>query len=352
MQTILVTGGAGFVGSHTCFTLLKNNYKVVVIDSLVNSSSISLNRVVDLLKNEIPKIEENLKFVYGDLRNLNFLQKLFKDLTKKNDFIYGVIHFAGLKAVEESTNQPLLYWENNLFGTINLLKTMKLFSCHKIIFSSSATIYSNRISTSLSEDFEINPINPYGNTKFAIERLLEDLFRSSIDTWNICNLRYFNPIGAHPSGMLGEDPLGVPNNIFPLILKVASGEIPKLGIFGNDWSTPDGTCVRDFIHIMDLAEGHVKALKKLLNKESNFINLNLGTGVGTSVLSLVKTFEKANNLNIPYYFTKRREGDLPSVVADNTKSKDQLAWTPKRNIQDMCRDGWRWKKLNPNGFKE
>ena len=294
--------------------------------------------------------KKRIKLFNGDLRNIEYLKKIFSEEFNTGKPITGVIHFAGLKAVSESVQNPLLYWENNLMSTINLLKVMESNECKNIVFSSSATVYGLTNKLNISENAQLKPTNPYGNNKEAIEKLLSDLFFSSSKNWRVANLRYFNPIGAHKSGLIGENPLGIPNNLFPLILKVASKSLPEIKIFGNDWPSSDGTCIRDYIHVMDLAEGHLKTLEYLLNENSQIININLGTGKGTSVLELINTFQQINKVKIPIKFVCRRKGDVFRLVADNSLAKTILNWLPSRNIEDMCADGWKWTLLNPNGY--
>ncbi len=346
MKTIIVTGGMGFIGSHTCLALLKSNYKVIIIDSLINSSLKTLENLKIIIKNEFPNIEDRLRFFKADITNIVQLDKVFKKILDIDKTISAVIHFAGLKSVSESISDPLKYWDTNISGSINLFKIMDKYNCNVIIFSSSATIYSYKSISPLKESYDLDPINPYGKTKLTVENLLRDLYESSTNKWKICNLRYFNPIGAHESGLIGENPKGTPANIFPLILKVASQELSNLKIFGNNYDTKDGTCVRDYIHVMDVAEGHLSALNYVLRNKPQIDNFNLGTGKGTSVLSLVETFQLVNNVKIPYEFTKRRIGDMAHVVADNEKSKIILNWQPKRNIEKMCSDGWKSKINN------
>ena len=277
----------------------------------------------------------------NDTSGDNYFQKQINHLSQSE---------IRLKAVEESINYPLRYFDFNVLSTINLLKIMEKFNCMKIVFSSSATIYGNYCEHfNIKENASINPINPYGETKVVIEKILENLFLSS-NSWSVSILRYFNPIGAHPSGLIGENPLGSPNNIFPIINEVASGVRQNLNIFGNDWDTPDGTGVRDYIHVMDLADGHVLALEYLFENVGEIIKLNLGTGKGTSVLELISVFESVNNLEIPYIFTQRRKGDVSRTVADIKLAKEKLNWLPIRDLKMMCRDGWKWKTLNPNGY--
>ena len=349
MKTILVTGGCGYIGSHTIYHLLKLGYKVVVIDSCINSNPESLSYVLKLLKNHNPTISKNLLFLKGDLRNNKFMKKAF-EIICKNRVIDGVIHFAGLKSVRESFINPLLYWDVNINSTINLLNFMQEFSCRTLIFSSSASIYGNTDSKLIKEASLINPTNPYGTTKAYIEKLLSEIHASS-KGWKIANLRYFNPIGAHRSGEIGEDPLGKPNNIFPIINQVALGERPKLEIYGKDWNTSDGTCVRDYIHVMDVAEGHVLMLEYLFKNDLSFLNLNLGTGKGTSVLELLRIYEEVNSLKLNFEFSDRRVGDVDCLVADNSLAKKILNWQPKLNIEEMCRDGWNWQLKNPLGYE-
>ena len=346
-MSILVTGGAGFIGSHTCFCLLKKGYKIAVLDSFINSNILSLHRVIDLLSDKNPTL---LNIIKGDIRDPNILDDIFLNYKSNNNPITSVIHFAGLKSVKESVINPLRYWDVNVNGAINLLSKMKEYDCHNIVFSSSATIYGKSNQIRISENNQINPTNPYGQTKAAIEQILLDLFSSNKDQWKIANMRYFNPIGAHESGLIGESPLGIPNNIFPFLTKVAYGNLEKLNIFGNNWPTKDGTGVRDYIHVMDLAEGHIAALEHLLSNKSQIINLNLGTGLGTSVLELVRTFEKINKVHIKHAFVSRREGDVASVIADNELAKSVLNWQPKRSLEQMCFDGWNWQCLNPEGY--
>ena len=352
MQRILVTGGAGFIGSHTSLLLLENGYEIVVIDSFVNSSPLALKRVEKILENQNIKVGDKLKIFKGDLRNENDIERVFFNFLREGKTIDAVIHFAGLKSVSESFSNPIKYWDYNLIGTINLLKTMEKFSCFNIVFSSSATIYKPSKNKFLSEDEPISPINPYGATKVAIENFLNDLQKSSNNIWRIAKLRYFNPIGAHHSGLIGESPLGLPNNIYPQLTKVALGEIKELIIYGDDWQTEDGTGVRDFIHVMDLAKGHLLVLEFLDRNPPQVLDLNLGTGNGTSVLELIKIFQEINKVKIPYVIGPRRKGDIDLVVADITRAKYKLNWEPENSIDDMCKDGWNWQLQNPHGFSE
>tara|TARA_Y100000589_G_C27199325_1_gene648725 strand:- start:1100 stop:2152 length:1053 start_codon:yes stop_codon:yes gene_type:complete len=350
MKRIILTGGAGYIGSHTCLSLLKKGYEVFIVDSFINSSPKSIKRLLECLKNEGIDCSNKLQVFKCDLRDKKNLEKVFLEISKEKKPIWGVVHFAGLKSVTQSFSNPFKYWHANVVSSINLFELMAKYNCKTLVFSSSATIYGLNGSLVLNEQSIINPCNPYGTTKYVVEKLLNDIFLSSSQQWRIANLRYFNPIGAHESGMIGENPIGNPNNIFPTLTKVAIGEIEKLMIFGNDWPTHDGTGVRDYIHIMDLAEGHVRTLEYLQANECQLLNLNLGTGKGTSVLDLINKFEKVNNVDISFEFTKRRKGDHGIVIADNSLSKNLLNWSPSRNLDDMCRDGWKWQINNPNGY--
>ena len=350
MKTLLVTGGCGFIGSHTCLSLLERNFNIIVIDSNINSKKISLERIIDIGLLENKEYAKKLTFIKGDIRDFSLLNNIFSNALLNKKPIEGVIHFAGLKAVEESLKDPLLYWDNNLCGSINLFKVMQKYGCQNIVFSSSATLYGNSLKKLIPENEVLKPCNTYGNTKLGIENILKELYVSSGGKWKIANLRYFNPIGAHPSGRIGENPSNLPNNLFPFICRVACGDLKELKIYGKDWDTPDGTCIRDFIHVMDLADAHIAALEYLFKNSPEVLNLNIGTGVGTSVLELVKTFIKVNQIDIPFVFTNRRKGDVKMVVADNKLAMRKLNWSPTRNITDMCLDGWRWQKNNPNGF--
>lgn len=344
MKHILLTGGAGYIGSHTALSLLEKGYKVSIFDSLINSKKETINRIKNLLKIKEPELIQNFKFIEGDLREIESVRKLFNINHKSKSKFDAVIHLAGLKAVGESVSKPLEYWECNVFGTLNLLKIMEENNCKIIIFSSSATIYSQISNKLINENEIIKPQNPYGSTKAAIEQILFEIYKSSIPSWKIINLRYFNPIGAHPSGLIGEEPVGKPNNIFPIILQVAANNSQIFNIYGDDWDTHDGTGVRDYIHIVDLSNGHVRALEFLLENQPQYLSLNLGTGIGTSVLELIKSFEIANKIKIPYNITKRRKGDVGFTVADNSLAKKTLNWEPKKDIKQMCIDGWKWQK--------
>ncbi len=350
MRNILVTGGAGFIGSHTCLALLENGNTVFVIDSFDNSSPKSLQKVIKLHKTKNYNFSNELKVFEGNLCNKEFIRGVFNFAKSINKEINGVIHFAGLKSVANSIIKPISYWRVNVLSTINLLDIMAEYNCENLVFSSSATVYEQKENLLLKEDSKIGPISPYAKTKFAIEMMLKDVFESSSKCWKITSLRYFNPIGAHESGLIGEHPKGIPNNIFPLITNTALGLQKELKIYGNDWPTEDGTAVRDYIHVMDLAESHTKILDYLIPNKSTFFTLNIGTGLGTSVLKLIRTFEQINNVKVRYKFAKRREGDVPFLVADNSLLLSKFNLKPKRGIELMCKDGWKWKKLNPNGY--
>ena len=337
MSYILVTGGLGFIGSHTVVELLLNNYNIIIIDNLVNSSKDVLKKIQNIIN------YKDLLFFNIDIRDTLRLENLFIEYKIKL-----VIHFAALKSVSESIKNPLQYYDCNVNGTINLLNVMKKYDCNKIIFSSSATVYGNNIYPVNEESSIGNGItNPYGKTKHIIEQILQDLYISNND-WSITILRYFNPIGAHPSGLLGENPNDTPNNLFPYLLKVSVGKISSLNIYGNDYDTPDGTCIRDFIHVVDLARGHVKALEQIFNlqKDTKINIYNLGTGKGTSVKELIDTFEKVNNIKLTCKYTTRRDGDLSCVYTDIKKSSTELGWNCIYNIEDMCNHGYNFTKKN------
>ena len=347
MKNILVTGGAGFIGSHTCLTLLEKGFEIFVVDSFINSNKKSLEKLkIILSKSE--KIHSNkINIFNGDIRDEFFLNSIFNIAKKNCKEINGVIHFAGLKSVEESLKEPLRYWDNNVNGTLKLINVMKKHDCRTFVFSSSATIYASS-NKKIKEDFQKKSINPYASTKIVVEQLLNELSTSD-SKWRLCNLRYFNPIGAHASGLIGESPQGKPKNIFPLINLVASKHLSNIHIYGNDWPTKDGTGVRDYIHVMDIAEGHVLALNFLFDNKPQISNINLGTGTGYSVLDLIKTFENVNDIRVPYVFAPKRKGDNPYVVADNSLALSLLNWFPKRTLEEMCRDGWNWHIKNLDG---
>ena len=337
-MSILITGGAGFIGSHTCVEMLNSGYDVVVVDNLDNSSSESLDRVEKITGKKV-------KFYKEDVRNREALRKIFTD-----NSIEAVIHFAGLMAVGESVREPIMYYDNNLINTLVLLETMNEFGVKKIVFSSSATVYGVATEMPLVEGMPLGAINPYGRTKLFIEHILTDLYAADKD-WCVALLRYFNPIGAHKSGLIGEDPKGIPNNLMPYISQVAVGKLDKLHVFGNDYKTIDGTGVRDYIHVVDLALGHVKAIEWVL-KNTGCEPFNLGTGNGTSVLQLRDAFVKATGVDVPYVIDPRRPGDPDEVYANADKAKKVLGWTAKYGIEEMCEDTWRWQKNNPNGFEK
>lgn len=338
-MAILITGGAGYIGSHTCVAMLNAGYDIVVLDNYYNSKPESLRRVRELTGKQFP-------FYECDILDREGLRTVFKE-----NNIEAVIHFAGLKAVGESCQIPLRYFENNVSGTVTLLQAMEEAGCKKIVFSSSATVYGMNNPSPLKEDMPTGGVtNPYGRTKLMIERIMGDLYAAD-NSWGITLLRYFNPIGAHESGMLGEDPNGIPNNLMPYISQVAIGKLPQLSVFGNDYDTPDGTGVRDYIHVVDLAEGHVCAVNKILGADG--LNVyNLGTGVGYSVLDIVKAFEKASGVPVPYKIAPRRSGDIATCYSDPAKAYAELGWKTKRGLEEMCADSWRWQKQNPNGFKD
>ncbi|MBQ9912964.1 MAG: UDP-glucose 4-epimerase GalE [Clostridia bacterium] len=338
-MSILVTGGAGYIGSHTCIELIKAGYDVVVVDNFYNSKREALKRTADISGKPVT-------FYECDIRDGKGLDKIFK--AEKID---AVIHFAGLKAVGESCQKPLEYYDNNIAGTLVLCEVMKNNGCKKIVFSSSATVYGMNNVSPLKESMPTGgTTNPYGTTKFMIEIILSDLFKSDKD-WSICLLRYFNPIGAHESGRIGEDPNGIPNNLMPFITQVAIGKRECLSVFGSDYDTHDGTGVRDYIHVVDLAAGHVKALQRVLSKNGLDV-YNLGTGTGYSVLDVVKAFEKASGVKINYKIVDRRPGDVAVCYSDPSKAYEELGWKAERGIEEMCADSWRWQSQNPNGYPD
>jgi len=344
MARLLLTGGAGFIGSHTALVLLQAGHHLVVLDDFRNSNPEALRRVEQLSGKQIT-------LVAGNLNDPACLERLFKGgpygLGGSFD---AVIHFAGLKAVGESVNHPLLYWQVNLEGTRMLLAAMAAAGCFSLVFSSSATLYGIPNQVPIPESAQIEPINPYGHSKAAAEQLLADLAGSS-SYWRIARLRYFNPVGAHPSGLIGEDPAGIPNNLFPFLSQVAVGKRPELLIFGGDWPTIDGTGVRDYIHVMDLAEGHAAALEVLLAGAPQLLTLNLGSGEGHSVLQVLNGFEQACGRELPYRIVDRRPGDAAITVADPSLAKALLGWSTKRNLAQICADGWAWQAANPNGYR-
>ncbi len=340
MSKILVTGGAGFIGSHTCVELLNAGYEIVVVDNLYNSSEKSLDRVRELTG-------KDFAFYPFDIRDKENMQKIFDDHK-----IDACIHFAGLKAVGESCQKPLEYYDNNIGGTLALCEVMKNNGCKKIVFSSSATVYGTDNVSPLKESMKTGgTTNPYGTTKYMIEIILDDFHKGDSD-WAVTLLRYFNPIGAHKSGRIGENPNGIPNNLMPYITQVAVGKLPCLNVFGDDYNTPDGTGVRDYIHVVDLALGHVKAVEKILKDEPKVNVYNLGTGNGYSVLDIVKAFEQASGQKINYKIAPRRPGDLDTCYSDASKALNELGWKAERDLLEMCEDSWRWQSNNPNGFED
>lgn len=338
-MAILVTGGAGYIGSHTCVELLENGYEVVILDNLVNASPKVVDRIEELSGKKVT-------FYKGDIRDRDCLNKLFEE--QKID---SVIHFAGLKAVGESVAKPWEYYENNISGSLVLFDVMRQHGCKSIIFSSSATVYGNPAQIPITEDCPKGTCtNPYGWTKWMLEQILTDLHTADLE-WNVVLLRYFNPIGAHKSGRIGENPNGIPNNLMPYITQVAVGKLKELGVFGNDYDTPDGTGVRDYIHVCDLASGHVAAIKKLEEKSGLSI-YNLGTGIGYSVLDIVHNFEEATGIHIPYSIKPRRAGDIATCYSSAEKAKRELGWEARYGIKEMCADSWNWQKSNPNGYED
>ena len=338
MKNILVTGGAGYIGSHTCIELIKAGYGVVIVDNLINSKYEAVRRVEKI-------VGQPIKFYENDILDPAALDKIFTE-----NKIDAVINFAGLKAVGESVEKPLEYYHNNITGVLVLLDAMKRHGCKNIVFSSSATVYGNPHTVPIKEDFPLSATNPYGRTKLFIEDILRDLYVAD-KTFNIAILRYFNPVGAHESGLIGEDPNGIPNNLCPYITKVAVGKLAKVRVFGNDYPTPDGTGVRDYIHVCDLAVGHVLALKKLF-ENSGLYTVNLGTGVGYSVLDVIKAFSKALGKDIPYEFAPRRAGDIPECYADPSLAEKLIGFRTTRTLDDMCRDALNFQMKNPNGYEE
>jgi len=335
---ILVTGGAGYIGSHACVELLNAGYEVVVLDNLSNSKEEALRRVQEITG-------KSLKFYKADLLDTEALDTIFKQ-----ESIDAVMHFAGLKAVGESVSIPLRYYHNNITGTLLLCEAMQKYGVKNMVFSSSATVYGDPSRVPITEDFPLSATNPYGHTKLMIEQILRDLYISD-NNFNIAILRYFNPVGAHKSGLIGEDPKGIPNNLVPYITQVAAGKLDELKVFGNDYPTPDGTGVRDYIHVVDLVLGHLKALDKLMTNPG-VVTYNLGTGKGYSVLEMVNAFRKVTGKPIPYRIVDRRPGDIASCYADPSKANKELGWKATRGLEEMCQDAWRWQSNNPNGYED
>jgi UDP-glucose 4-epimerase len=336
-MAILVTGGAGYIGSHTCVELLEAEYEIVIFDNLSNASKESIARIEKITGKEVP-------FIQGDIRSKEDLDHAFNSYP-----IDAVIHFAGLKAVGESVEHPLKYYDNNVHGTTVLCEVMASHGCRSIVFSSSATVYGDPHTTPIREDFPLQATNPYGRSKLFIEEILRDL-HSSDTQWKVILLRYFNPVGAHKSGLIGEDPNGIPNNLMPFISQVAVGKREYLSVFGDDYDTHDGTGVRDYIHVVDLAKGHLKALEKI-ESINEVLAVNLGTGQGYSVLDMVKAFESASGSKVPYRIAPRRSGDIAKCFADPSYAKEILGWEATKDIDAMCSDTWRWQSQNPNGYK-
>jgi UDP-glucose 4-epimerase len=335
-MTILITGGTGYIGSHTCIDLIESGYEVVVLDNLCNSSLEAIKRVEKLMGVTIP-------FHKVDVRNKAALIRIFEKYS-----IDGVIHFAGLKSVGDSVEKPFEYYDVNVGGTLTLTEVMRKFDCKNFVYSSSATVYGDPHILPIREDFPLSVTNPYGRSKLMIEEFLRDVFVAD-GSWHIALLRYFNPVGAHKSGLIGEDPKDIPNNLVPYISQVAVGKLEKLSVFGGDFDTPDGTGVRDYIHVVDLAKGHVKALQALENN-SQILTVNLGTGNGNSVLEMIKAFEKASTKTVPYQIVGRRPGDIASCYADPAYALEKLGWSAELELDEMCEDTWRWQSQNPDGY--
>ena len=347
MANLLITGGAGFIGSHTALVLLEAGHHLVVLDSYVNSSPEALRRVAELAG---PEAAARLQVIEGDIRSQHDLERAFAACAALNGKpADAVIHFAGLKAVGESVAEPLRYWDVNLSGSRQLVSAMQTHGCRSLVFSSSATLYGYPETVPIPESAPIAPINPYGHSKAAVEQLLADVAASE-PGWRIARLRYFNPVGAHPSGRIGEDPTGIPNNLFPFVSQVAVGRREQLQVFGGDWPTPDGSGVRDYIHVMDLAEGHRAALEVLLAEDPQLLTLNLGSGQGHSVLEVASAFEAASGRPVPLKIVERRPGDAAITVADPSLAAQRLGWRTKRTLADICRDGWAWQSANPEGY--
>ncbi len=336
-KKVLVTGGAGYIGSHTLVELVESGYEFVVYDNLSNSSKEAIKRVEQI-------IQKPIEFIEGDIRDKKRLNSTFSKFD-----IDSVIHFAGLKAVGESVKKPLKYYDNNVGGTLCILEAMQKFECKKIVFSSSATVYGNPIATPIKEDFPTGvTTNPYGRCKYFIEEILKDLYKSD-NSWSIAILRYFNPIGAHKSALIGEDPNEIPNNLMPYISQVAVGKLEYLRVFGDDYDTVDGTGVRDYIHVVDLANAHIRALE-YIQKSKGVLIANIGTGKAYSVLEVLKAFEKASGKKIPYKIVQRRDGDIAKCYADPSLANEILKWKATKNLEQMCQDSWNWQKRNPNGY--
>jgi UDP-glucose 4-epimerase len=356
MAKVLIAGGAGFIGSHTCLVLLEAGHRLVVFDNFSTSSPESLRRLMEIAP---PGSGGRLSVVEGDIRDREALDRAFSTGSGPFD---AVIHFAGLKSVDQSVREPLHYWDVNVGGSRSLLSAMADHSCHTLVFSSSATVYGYPERIPIAETAPVQPINPYGHTKAAVEQMLADLTTSETPVpsveiplgrrpWRIARLRYFNPVGAHSSGLIGEDPLGSPDNLFPYVAQVALGRRPRLRIFGGDWPTADGTGIRDYIHVMDLAEGHLAALEALWKEQPQLLTLNLGSGRGYSVLEVVQAFEQASGRPVPYKLVERRVGDAAHSVADPNEARKRLGWWARRDLAEMCSDGWAWQRRHPEGYR-
>jgi len=344
LSLVLATGGLGFIGSHTCIDLIENGHNVLIIDSLVNSQINNLEKIKNIINTSCISQRGKLTFEKGDLKDKNWLNNIFKKQISLKNPIDSVIHFAGLKSVGESVLNPLKYWEENIYATLSLLSVMDENNCHEIVFSSSATVY-KPILDKLKETSHTEPINPYGNSKLAIETILNDLYNVK-NYWKIINLRYFNPVSVHHSGTIGEVKKGNPTNLFPILEDVAAGKLEKLFIYGDDWPTFDGTCIRDYIHIMDLSKSHYAALKFIKENNPQYISINIGTGIGLSVKEIINTYSRINRVNIPFDIVKRRKGDTPYLVADNSLALKLLDWKPVKTIEDICIDSFRYIKKN------
>jgi len=344
MAELLITGGAGFIGSHTSLRLLEDGHSLILFDNFTNSSPLAVERVRQLAG---ISAASRIQLMEGDIRSPDQLKEAFSRRKSKID---AVIHFAGLKSVSESILRPLSYWDVNVNGSRCLLEAMQENNCKTLVFSSTATIYGYPEKVPIKETAPTQPINPYGHTKAAVEQMLADVQASEPDSWRIACLRYFNPVGAHPSGLIGENPLGRPNNLFPYVCQVAGGLRRQVQVFGNDWPTPDGTGVRDFIHVQDLADGHCAALNFLFNKPPQRVVLNLGSGKGHSVLEVLQGMEKASGRSIPFQITGRRAGDAAISIADPSLAAARLGWSTQRGLEEICRDGWAWQEQNPQGY--